>query len=272
MTKLLIWSFQQSHPPTRVKVQLVQCTASYQVCLILTHLNLATHQHGMLKYHLKTLQPNTSLSLKFLALKMVMLMALSRSADFSPLSVKHYRVSPEDLHSTLQSHRLDKEVLSGNDPQWDTLQQVQGGWIDLNSDNRATLYEPSFVPGGKLVILWRIKPHTCNSVTSCSIARWFKTVLALSGIDMAIFKAEVPQCQQPLNIGNSTKEILIVPWSQCSKSTTTHQFTTVFTKAVWVVRHKGRAGTYTPCTELQQMLQTQSSNEWYMTVSCLITI
>ena len=170
--------------------------------------------------YLKTLQPNLTLSLKFFTLKTVMLMALSRpsrSADLSLLSMKHYRVNPEGLHFTptgltkqSRAGKVTSEMRFNRFTEDESICPVVTG---LHYIHRTESLRSS-QKGDKLFISW-IKPH--NSVTSCSIARWLKTVLTLSGIDTSIFKAHSVRgasVSAARNLGVTTKEILdTADWS-----------------------------------------------------------
>ena len=167
--------------------------------------------------YLKSLPPNTTLPLKLLTLKTVMLLALtrpSRSADLCLLSINQYRLNPEGLCFTLtgmtkqsRAGNITKEMFFNRFTEDESICPVTTAlhYIQRTESLRLTTSGSKQI---KFFISW-IKPHF--SVTSSSIARWLKTVLTLAGMDTSIFKAHSTRgasVSAAKNMGVTTKEIL----------------------------------------------------------------
>ena len=132
----------------------------------------------------------SSLSLKLLTFKLVMLMSLarpSRSADLASLCVKSCRYKPEGV--TFLPSNLAKQSRQGKPltdyffasfPDNNQLCPVQ----TLRQYQRVTA--PLRLESDQLLIAI-VEPH--KPVAPCTIARWLKEVLKMSGIDVSIFTA-----------------------------------------------------------------------------------
>ena len=142
----------------------------------------ATHTHGMCRWCYATLRVwvflCTSLSLKLLTIKLVMLMALtrpSRSADLASLQLdRHYKPEgvvflPATLAKQSSQRRIHGDLFFPSFPHNATLCPVE----------TAALH-----PKDKLFVAIK-KPH--QPVASCTAARWLKETLRLVGIDVSIF-------------------------------------------------------------------------------------
>ena len=128
----------------------------------------------------------TSMSLKLLTYKLVMLMALtrpSRSADLTALSVSKCQFKPEGV-SFLPSG-LAKQSRQGK-PLAGFLSSRQRA---LFSRDSPSLYVCNISPeeGIRPAVCGIIKPH--KPVVPCTIARWLKEMLKLSGVDVNMFTA-----------------------------------------------------------------------------------
>ena len=135
------------------------------------------------------LGPTSSLPLKPLTFKLVMLMALtrpSRSADLATLQVdrRHYKPEgvaflPAALTKQSSQGRVLKEFFFPSFPHNTglcpvaTLRQYEAVTATLRPSDSSRLF---------VAIK---KPH--NPVASCTIARWLKETLRLAGIDVSIF-------------------------------------------------------------------------------------
>jgi len=131
-----------------------------------------------------------SLSLKLLTYKLVMLMALarpSRSADLASLVLSRCQFKPEGV-SFLPSS-LAKQSRQGK-PFSDTFFAIFPGNKQLCPVETLRHYQTATSTlrnGADHLFVATVKPH--KPVASCTIARWLKEVLKLSGIDVNIFKA-----------------------------------------------------------------------------------
>ena len=167
--------------------------------------------------YIKCLPPNSTLSLKLLTLKTVMLFALtrpSRSADLCLLGIDYYRLSPEGLSFTplgltkqSRAGNPTKEIFFHRFTEDESICPVSTALSYIQRTESLRL-QATKSKQGKFFISW-IKPH--YSVTSASIARWLKTVLGQAGIDTSIFKAHSTRgasVSAAKNMGVTTKEIL----------------------------------------------------------------
>ena len=131
-----------------------------------------------------------SLSLKLLTYKLVMLMALtrpSRSADLASLTISKCQFKPEGV-SFLPSN-LAKQSRQGK-PLADIFFATFPGNKELCPVETLRHYQTVTSPLRKestQLFVATVKPH--KPVASCTIARWLKEVLKLSGIDVNIFTA-----------------------------------------------------------------------------------
>ena len=139
--------------------------------------------------YFESLGPSTSLSLKLLTFKLVMLMALtrpSRSADLASLQLDRQHYKPEGvvfLPATLAKQssqgRLLREFFFPSFPHNTTLCPVET--LKLYERCTAALRPKDT---NKLFVAIK-KSH--QLVASCTIARWLKETLRLAGIDVSIF-------------------------------------------------------------------------------------
>jgi len=168
----------------------------------------------VLKYII-SLGPNNNLSLKNLTLKTVMLLALTRptrSVDLKLLDVDLCRWTPEGV-SFIPSG-LTKQAKAGR--------RVSDYFFPKFSENTLICPVDSVKEYIKITEEFRktdvrttqlflsfIRPH--SAVSSSSIARWLKTLLAESGIDVSLFKAHSTRsasASAAAAAGVTTKEIL----------------------------------------------------------------
>jgi len=178
---------------------------------------------GVVIQHIKGLGANEDLNLKQLTLKTVMLLALtrpSRSADLSKLNLqtrafKSNGVVFRPIHLAKQS-RSSKPMADFFFPSFpeDTSicpvtalkayeKRTERFRAELSSDSRSQLF-----------LSW-IGQHT--PVSSSTIARWLKSLMAEAGIDISIFKAHSVRgasCSTAAGEGVTTKDILdAADWS-----------------------------------------------------------
>ena len=169
--------------------------------------------------YLKSLGPTSSLSLKSLTYKLVMLLALtrpSRSADLVSLDLDRRRFSPEGV--TFLPSGLAKQSRQGR-----TLAEYFFPCfppdIELCPVHTLRQYESVTLPyrseGRHALFLAIVKPHL--PVASCTIARWLKKVLEEAGIDVSIFSAHSVRgasSSAAAVVGVTTNEILkAADWS-----------------------------------------------------------
>ena len=178
---------------------------------------------GMVIQHIKGLGVNKDLSLKQLTMKTAMLLALtrpSRSADLSKLnlqtrSFKSNGVVFRPTHLAKQS-RSSRPMADFFFPSFakDTTicpvatlrayeKRTERFQVDLPGDSRFQLF-----------LSW-IGQHT--PVSSSTIARWLKCLMAEAGVDISIFKAHSirgASCSTAAGVGVTTKDILdAADWS-----------------------------------------------------------
>ena len=138
--------------------------------------------------YIDNLGPSSTLLLKLLTFKLVMLLSLtrpSRSADLTALQLDRRRYMPEGVAflpaalakqssqgRSLREFFFPSFTLNTNLCPVETLRQYEAATATLRSDSC------------KLFVAIK-KPH--NPVASCTIARWLKEMLKLAGIDVSTF-------------------------------------------------------------------------------------
>ena len=144
---------------------------------------------GQVLKYLESLFPLHSLSLKLLTLKCVALIALAtaqRSQTLANLDLKLVYVNSSDrslvfkvgtLLKTSRPNNLNQSVIIAPFQKKEICPVVTLRYYILKTKNKRK--------STKLFISFK----TFKAVTSCSVARWLKTVLMQSGIDVAKFKA-----------------------------------------------------------------------------------
>ena len=154
----------------------------------------ATWDVQIVLQYLEGLGPSTTLSLKLLTYKLVMLLALtrpSRSADLASLYLNRRQYKPEGVvflpASLAKQSRQGKQLVGFFFPKFphncelcpvSTLRCYE----QLTEEFRSG--ESDYVDK---LFLSLVKPH--RPVTSCTIARWLREVLKCSGVDVNIFSA-----------------------------------------------------------------------------------
>ena len=139
--------------------------------------------------YLESVGPTTSLPLKLLTFKLVMLLALtrpSRSADLASLQLDHRQFRPEGvvfLPAALAKQSAQRKPLKKyffpSFPHNSELCPVQ-------TLKRYEVLTAPLRPGTTTnLFIALVKPH--KAVTSATIARWLREVLKLAGIDISIF-------------------------------------------------------------------------------------
>ena len=140
-------------------------------------------------HYFEGLGPSSSLSLKLLTFKLVMLMALTRpscSADLASLQLDRQHFKPEGVAflpatpaKQCSQGRVLREFFFPSFPHnigmcpVETLKQHESSTAALRPKD-----------ANKLFVAIK-KPH--QPVASCTIARWLKETLRLAGIDLSIF-------------------------------------------------------------------------------------
>lgn len=140
--------------------------------------------------YLKTLFPVKLLSLKMLTLKLAMLIALtqaSRAQSLQLLTLQNLREGSEFY--VLQYKQSLKQSKPGRPVPYVTLKAFTPDrslcvvhTLKEYIDRTRTLRNEE-----QSLFISYLKPHA--AVTSSTISRWIKTVMALSGIDVSVFKA-----------------------------------------------------------------------------------
>ena len=141
--------------------------------------------------HIETLEDNPQLGVPELTMKLTMLLALtrpSRSTDLTNLDIRFRHYSPEGV--TFQPMKLAKqsrekkpikEFFFPRFTQKPKLCPVRA----LEEYERRTANRRS--PSESQLLIAMIRPY--KAVSSSTVARWLKAMLANSGIDVSIFKA-----------------------------------------------------------------------------------
>ena len=169
--------------------------------------------------HIEGMKNNEDLSLKDLTLKTVMLLALtrpSRSADLHSLDISHVRSSPEGI--TFLPSKPAKQTKAGKVAKEFFFPKFGEKRI-LCPVDAVTQYikrtEPLRRQNNTQLFIAHIKPH--SPVSSSTIARWLKTMLAQAGINTEVFKAHSTRgasVSAAAQTGMTTKDILqAADWS-----------------------------------------------------------
>ena len=178
---------------------------------------------GVVIRHIKDLGSNKELSLKQLTMKTVMLLALtrpSRSADLSKLDIhtrsfKSNGVVFRPLHLAKQS-RSSRPVADFFFPSF-AEDSLVCPMVTLKAYEERTEAFRAKLPvesRSRLFLSW-IGQH--SPVSSCTIARWLKSLMEEAGIDISLFKAHSVRgasCSTAAGAGVTTKDILdAADWS-----------------------------------------------------------
>ena len=172
--------------------------------------------------HIETLEDNPQLGVPELTMKLTMLLALtrpSRSTDLTNLDIRFRHYSPEGV--TFQPMKLAKqsrekkpikEFFFPRFTQKPKLCPVRA----LEEYERRTANRRS--PSESQLLIAMIRPY--KAVSSSTVARWLKAMLANSGIDVSIFKAHSVRgaaTSAAANAGITTNDILnAADWSSQS--------------------------------------------------------
>ena len=144
---------------------------------------------GIVTTYIESLGENDSLSLAVLTHKLVMLLALTRSADLSQLDLKFRRYLPEGVAfqptKLAKQSRQSKPIAECFFPAF-TPNGLLCPVVTLKAYEERT-QSVRQETGSKPLLLTTIKPH--SPASSSTIARWLKSLLGKAGIDTAIFKA-----------------------------------------------------------------------------------
>ncbi len=152
--------------------------------------------------YIKCLPSNSTLSLKLLTLKTVMLFALtrpSRSADLCLLGIDYYRFSPEGLSFTplgltkqSRAGNPTKEIFFDRFTEDESICPVSTALSYIQRTESLRL-QATKSKQGKFFISW-IKPH--YSVTSASIARWLRQSWIKQELILQFLKLTLPEEHQ----------------------------------------------------------------------------
>ena len=171
---------------------------------------------------IKSLGKNEKLNLKLLSFKLAMLLSLTapdRSSDLVKRDLRYRTFHPEGVSFNL--HGLSKTSRPGDPPKV-SFHAAFPSDVDLCPVECLKCYEAltsAFRPKDpslpNQLFLSYIRPH--SPVTSSSVARWIKSILELSGIDISIFTAHSVRgaaTSEALNKGISIPDILkMASWS-----------------------------------------------------------
>lgn len=156
------------------------------------------------------------LSLKDLTIKTAMLLALtrpSRSADLCQLDLSQSKERPEGF--TFHPTVLPKQARAGRSIQEFFFPRFSDNKLicPVEALNQYVSKTESLRSQGQdrvtRLFIGCVKPH--KPVTSSTVARWLKTVLEKTGIDVSIFKAHSTRSASvsaAANLGITTKDIL----------------------------------------------------------------
>ena len=171
---------------------------------------------------IKSLGKNEKLNLKLLSFKLAMLLSLTapdRSSDLVKRDLRYRTFHPEGVSFNL--HGLSKTSRPGDPPKV-SFHAAFPSDVDLCPVECLKCYEAltsAFRPIDpslpNQLFLSYIRPH--SPVTSSSVARWIKSILELSDIDISIFTAHSVRgaaTSEALNKGISIPDILkMASWS-----------------------------------------------------------
>ena len=139
--------------------------------------------------HIRSMANNDKLSLKELSLKTSMLLALvtaCRTSELHKIDINHIQIHDNKVVITIA--KLTKTRKAGSAPQTIEIEQYHDEILDVRRclieyiDRTQPLRESET----QLLISY-IKPH--KAVKSCTIAKWLRMLMYLSGVDTSIFKA-----------------------------------------------------------------------------------
>lgn len=139
--------------------------------------------------YLKTLHPPSSISLKFLTLKTVALIAISssdRGQTLNLLDINKLHLSPNKLSFVITNRlKTTKRVLKPKVVTcYSSLCESLSPFLYVNEylAKTAKFRKPE---DSQLFLSWASK----KPVSKTTIARWLKTILSLSGVDTKVFQA-----------------------------------------------------------------------------------
>ena len=156
-----------------------------------------------------TLYPLEELTLKMLTLKLVALLALSsaaRAQTLSALDIKYTNFSGDSVIFNI--HQLLKTSRPGTSLSSVVLKQFVKPELCVVTTLKSYLNRTASVRKSNSLFVSYVN---YNKVTTCTLARWLKTVLHLAGIDISIFKAHSfrgASTTAAFNAGCSLKDIL----------------------------------------------------------------
>lgn len=135
------------------------------------------------------MENNKDLSLKEISMKLCMLMALasaSRSSEIHKFDIENMNITEDEIIFTLKS--LTKSRRVGQSPiSVKFTKYEEHPKLDIISCTMEYLEKTKIIRAEeKQLFVSFIKPH--KAVKSCTIASWLKNLLALSGIDVSVFK------------------------------------------------------------------------------------
>lgn len=135
------------------------------------------------------MENNKDLSLKEISMKLCMLMALasaSRSSEIHKFDIENMNITEDEIIFTLKS--LTKSRRMGQSPiSVKFTKYEEHPKLDIISCTMEYLEKIKIIRAEeKQLFVSFIKPH--KAVKSCTIASWLKNLLALSGIDVSVFK------------------------------------------------------------------------------------
>ena len=134
------------------------------------------------------MENNKQLSLKEISMKLCMLMALasaSRSSEIHKFDIENMNITEEEIVFTLKD--LTKSRRVGQNPISVKFTKYEHSKLDIISCTMEYLEKTKIIRADETQLFVSfIKPH--KAVKSCTIAKWLKNFLALSGIDVSVFK------------------------------------------------------------------------------------
>jgi hypothetical protein len=130
------------------------------------------------------MENNKELSLKEISMKLCMSMALSsasRSSEIHKLDIENMNITEDEIVFTLKD--LTKSRRVGQSPiSVKFTKYKEHSKLDIISCTLEYLEKTKIIRADESLI----KPH--KAVKSCTIAIWLKNIMALSGIDVSVFK------------------------------------------------------------------------------------
>ncbi|KAK3108238.1 hypothetical protein FSP39_003855 [Pinctada imbricata] len=169
--------------------------------------------------YLGKLDENASLPLKTLTLKLAMPMALTaakRCGELARLDIRFMQKSEKEIIFILPT--LSKNGKANCQVSFQKLDKDSSVCVIACLEEYLRRTESLRPDNNHSLLLSYVKPH--NGVKPCTVARWLKTVMSLSGIDTSIFKAHSTRgasCSKAFNKGVSVAEIMkVADWSSTS--------------------------------------------------------